>query len=115
MPVRSISRAAEDAERVLRASSLEDSARKQSANAAGQAQREEERSSAAEMAYSGQISAAAPATAQVYTDPEVWLKDIRQLRKENKQEQADTEWRRFREAFPNYNVAESDIAREAKK
>jgi hypothetical protein len=53
--------------------------------------------------------------AQPYSDPEAWLKDIRQLRKDNKQEQADREWRRFRIAFPDYQVAETDTAREARK
>jgi negative regulator of sigma E activity len=115
MPVRSVSRAAENAARVLQASSLEESARKQSADAAGEANREEERSLAAQMAYSRQISTPAPVPQQNYTDPEVWLKDIRQLRKDDKQEQADSEWRRFRTAFPNYDVAETDTAREAKK
>lgn len=115
MPVRSVSRAAENAARVLQASSLEESARKQSADAAGEANREEERSLAAQMAYSRQIGTAAPVPQQNYTDPEVWLKDIRQLRKDDKQEQADSEWRRFRVAFPSYEVAETDTAREAKK
>lgn len=52
---------------------------------------------------------------KTYTDPEAWLKDIRQLRKDNKPEEADREWRRFSEAFPNYEVTETDAAREAKK
>jgi hypothetical protein len=46
-----------------------------------------------------------------YTEPEQWLSDIRQLRKENKHEAADREWRRFRQVFPNYAVAEADPAR----
>jgi hypothetical protein len=99
---------------VLQASAVEEAARKQSAGIAGEVAREEERS-AAETAYSRQISAPMPAPPQTYTDPEVWLKDIRELRKENKQEQADVEWRRFRAAFPQYEVAETDAAREAKK
>jgi hypothetical protein len=49
-----------------------------------------------------------------HTDPEAWLRDIRQLRKDDKQEEADREWRRFREAFPDYEVAETDIARGSK-
>ena len=51
--------------------------------------------------------------AQKAMDPEAWLKAIRELRKENKQEQADREWQRFRAAFPDYEVAETDAAREA--
>lgn len=46
-----------------------------------------------------------------YSDPEQWLRDIRELRKENKHEAADREWRRFRYVFPNYQVAEDDTAR----
>ena len=74
---------------------------------------------AAVLSYSRPIAASAAdnvATIQhAYTDPEAWLKDIRQLRKDNKQEEADREWRRFREAFPDYDVTETDAARESKK
>lgn len=75
------------------------------------------------LSYSRPISANA-ASARVdsmatlqktYTDPEAWLKDIRQLRKDNKPEEANREWRRFLAAFPSYEVAETDAAREAKK
>jgi hypothetical protein len=48
-----------------------------------------------------------------YSDPEQWLRDIRQLRKEDKHEEADREWRRFRQMFPNYVVADTDPARGA--
>lgn len=48
-----------------------------------------------------------------YSDPEQWLRDIRQLRKQNKHEEADREWRRFRHVFPNFEVAETDPARGA--
>jgi hypothetical protein len=48
-----------------------------------------------------------------YSDPEQWLRDIRELRKANKHEEADREWRRFRYVFPNYEVADSDLARGA--
>jgi hypothetical protein len=48
-----------------------------------------------------------------YSDPEQWLRDIRELRKENKHEAADREWRRFRYVYPNYKVAENDAARGA--
>lgn len=47
-----------------------------------------------------------------YSDPELWLRDIRQLRRENQKDLADKEWRRFRAAFPNYVVDERDTARE---
>lgn len=61
------------------------------------------------------ISANIPAPPRTYLDPEEWLKDIRQLRKQNKQEQANQEWRRFRAAFPNHEVAETDSAREPER
>ena len=110
----SVSRAAEEAARALRASSLEQPARKQSAPVADDVAREEERT-AGELAFSRRISAPMPPPPQVDKDPEAWLQSIRELRKANKQEQADQEWRRFRAAFPNYEVAETDTAREAKK
>lgn len=114
MPARSVSRAAEDAARLLNASSLDETARKESASAADEARLEEERT-AAQVAFSRQISAEMQTSPRTYTDPEEWLKAIRELRKENKQEEADQEWRRFRTAFPNHEVAETDTAREAKK
>jgi hypothetical protein len=49
-----------------------------------------------------------------YSDPELWLSDIRILRLQDKQEEADREWRRFQEAFPDHPVAEFDVAREVK-
>lgn len=74
---------------------------------------------AAVLSYSRPISATATDNVatlkRTYTDPDAWLKDIRQLRKDNKQDEADSEWRRFRVAFPDYEVAETDAAREAKK
>lgn len=51
---------------------------------------------------------------QQYSDPELWLRDIRQLRRQNRKELADKEWRRFRAAFPNYAVEEGDTAREVR-
>jgi hypothetical protein len=51
---------------------------------------------------------------QQYSDPELWLRDIRQLRRENQKEQADKEWRRFRVQFPDYVIDEGDTAREVK-
>jgi hypothetical protein len=92
---------------------MDEAARKQSAGAS-EAAREEEYSNA-QMASSRQLNAPFPTPPQTYTNAEAWLKDIRELRKENKQEQADKEWRRFRAAYPTYDVAESDTAREAKK
>lgn len=67
-----------------------------------------------EIVVTGNAAASRPISAPLpqYSDPERWLQDIRQLRKDNKQEQADREWRRFREAFPDHPVSETDAARE---
>ena len=48
-----------------------------------------------------------------YSDPEEWLRDIRQLRKKDQHEEADREWRRFRDVFPDYQVADTDLARKS--
>ncbi|HEY0686950.1 MAG TPA: hypothetical protein VGD45_31700 [Steroidobacter sp.] len=98
----SIAKSADAAARMLQTSAL----RKDAA--------QEEERLAAELRRAMPV-ADAPAPSMTYTDPEAWLKDIRQLRKDNKQEEADREWRRFLAAFPNYEVAEDDTAREAKK
>jgi hypothetical protein len=44
-------------------------------------------------------------------DPEGWLEDIRILRRDGKSEEADREWLHFRAAFPDFHVADDDIAR----
>jgi hypothetical protein len=44
-------------------------------------------------------------------NPERWLEHIRQLRKKNKKDDADREWKTFRERYPNYKVEDNDIAR----
>jgi hypothetical protein len=49
------------------------------------------------------------------SDPELWLREIRKLRLQDKQEEADREWRRFRELFPDHPVAQSDTAREVQR
>lgn len=48
---------------------------------------------------------------RTYSDPERWLEDIRQLRKDGEIARADREWERFRESFPDYAVADTDLAR----
>ena len=48
-------------------------------------------------------------------DPERWLQRIRDLRKADRKDEADAEWRRFRQMFPDYPVSEVDVAREVKK
>lgn len=55
-------------------------------------------------------SDAAMADTQV-EEPKHWLERIRQLRKDGKAQDADREWQRFREAYPDYAVAEADAAR----
>jgi hypothetical protein len=67
------------------------------------------------------VGAAAPAPAAAnqptasgttaHDDPARWLDTIRQLRKDGKVREADEEWERFRAAFPDYAVEESDSAR----
>ena len=44
-------------------------------------------------------------------DPAKWLEEIRDLRRAGKTAEADRAWERFREAFPDFAVAEDDIAR----
>jgi hypothetical protein len=42
--------------------------------------------------------------------PEEWLEEIRRLRREGEAREADTQWEQFRKQFPDYPVAEDDIA-----
>jgi hypothetical protein len=42
---------------------------------------------------------------------ERWLKKIRTLRANGRVEDADRQWRKFRKAFPDYDVAVDDVAR----
>jgi hypothetical protein len=44
-------------------------------------------------------------------DPKAWLEEIRELRRGGKTADADREWLRFHEAFPDFPVADDDIAR----
>ena len=66
-----------------------------------------------EVVVSGNAITSRPVSAIIapVPDPERWLEQIRQLRKDNKQTDADREWRRFREAFPDHPVSEVDAAR----
>jgi hypothetical protein len=43
--------------------------------------------------------------------PEEWLEQIRTLRREGKVLEADEQWREFSEAYPNFEVAKTDLAR----
>lgn len=46
-----------------------------------------------------------------HSDPAKWLEEIRDLRRAGKTAEADTAWERFREAFPDFPVAQDDVAR----
>jgi hypothetical protein len=43
--------------------------------------------------------------------PEVWLEEIRELRKQGREREADEEWRGFRKTHPDYVVPDDDRAR----
>jgi hypothetical protein len=45
------------------------------------------------------------------SDPAAWLEDIRDLRRAGKTADADREWDLFHKAFPDFQVADDDIAR----
>ena len=60
--------------------------------------------------YEAPAAESTSAQPRVYTDPERWLEDIRELRRNGKDREADQEWERFRTAFPHHPVADSDIA-----
>ena len=48
---------------------------------------------------------------QAELEPEKWLEDIRDLRRKGKTADADREWQQFIEAYPDFEVADDDIAR----
>jgi cytoskeletal protein RodZ len=61
---------------------------------------------------SGEMRQSADAAAQAQqSEPEKWLEDIRELRRKGKIADADREWLRFTEAYPDFEVADDDIAR----
>jgi len=45
------------------------------------------------------------------SDPQKWLESIRELRRAGKIEEADRAWQDFHKAFPNFPVADDDLAR----
>jgi hypothetical protein len=49
--------------------------------------------------------------ANVQAEPQRWLEHIRQLRKDGKSADADAEWKKFLERYPDYPVDQSDAAR----
>jgi hypothetical protein len=56
-------------------------------------------------------SDARPADAEEQSDPQKWLEEIRGLRRAGKAVDADREWQLFRDAFPDFRVADDDLAR----
>jgi hypothetical protein len=44
-------------------------------------------------------------------DPQKWLESIRELRRSGKVEAADRAWQEFHKAYPNFPVADDDLAR----
>jgi hypothetical protein len=44
------------------------------------------------------------------SDPAKWLEEIRELRRAGKSAEADAAWERFREVFPDFPVAQDDVA-----
>jgi negative regulator of sigma E activity len=44
-------------------------------------------------------------------DPKLWLEYIRELRKENKTDDANREWENFRKRYPEFKVESNDVAR----
>ena len=49
--------------------------------------------------------------ADLRSDPQKWLESIRELRRAGKGEEADRAWQEFHKAFPNFPVADDDLAR----
>lgn len=49
--------------------------------------------------------------ADLRSDPQKWLESIRELRRAGKVEEADRAWQEFHKAFPNFPVADDDLAR----
>ena len=60
-------------------------------------------------------AADAQATPAWEADPRAWLEHIRELRKQNAGAAADREWKRFVDAYPEFEVAENDAARPRKQ
>jgi hypothetical protein len=54
----------------------------------------------------------APDERRERSDPQAWLEDIRELRRAGKTAEADREWQLFRGSFPDFRVADDDIARQ---
>ncbi len=70
-----------------------------------QASRSEQSQAVGDAAFMGEAK-----KASVPRDPQQWLRAIRELRQAGKTEEANREWKAFREAYPDYAVAEDDPA-----
>jgi hypothetical protein len=61
---------------------------------------------------SGEMRQSADTAAQAeQPEPEKWLEEIRDLRRKGRIVDADREWQQFVEAYPDFEVADDDIAR----
>ena len=65
---------------------------------------------AAPMAADSATASAEQKSAASIRDPQEWLRAIRELRAAGKAEEADREWKQFREAYPQHFVADDDPA-----
>ncbi|HWK73575.1 MAG TPA: hypothetical protein VNQ81_04845 [Povalibacter sp.] len=52
-----------------------------------------------------------PGSVELHGDPQRWLEHIRELRRNDKQAEADSDWKEFRARYPDYPVTETDVAR----
>lgn len=50
-------------------------------------------------------------SADLHGDPQRWLEHIRELRKNGRNAEADSDWQQFRVRYPDYAVTETDAAR----
>ena len=62
-------------------------------------------------ANSGTTSGEPSETERLHDDPQAWLEHIRELRREGRPIRANREWRQFSKQYPDYEVAETDLAR----
>ena len=62
-------------------------------------------------AFSSETRPAADEQRRRESDPEEWLEEIRELRRKGRIADADREWQHFSEAYPDFPVADDDLAR----
>lgn len=63
-----------------------------------------------EMSANRQSSMVSAGSIDLHGDPQRWLEHIRELRRNGKQVEADSDWKQFRVRYPDYPVAETDAA-----